>query len=712
MRIRFPLVVFGAALAALVLLASCKRSSGSSGPLALFLVAFPEDQRTDLFRDQTLRFEFSIPVDPSTIDADSIQVLALPSRTPVPGLYAVSGSVVTFNPVVDEGVPNPGNLPLNPYGFAEYTSFEVVIEDQGMKTVRGAFGETLTQRFAGGFTTAEGFTPQPNAPDLLFVPFDLAVYDSTNPPYTPSNPKGTLEPDDDILSYTPIPGTPPINPMTNRADYRAEHPTNVLVQVTFSGVLDPATVRTQSGGNVALEYERTPNQWVPIAATATFSPSGKTLVLNAATPLANDSRINRYRVRFDAQSPIESRGGKPLVQQVDIWDNLQRAVIRRPVVEADLTMFTRVQAGETGPWFFFEFPIDPFITDVNASDKDIWITNDAITSGPAVTRVTQDLTACTLPANGCMLALREPLTQSTTSPNPNPNSEGPSKIQFRYNSYQHGGGTSPFVLPDAEALVDMAWAPQNTFVFAATYPKLNIVLDVSQQNSTTLGVPQGLSFTAYAANLENPPGTAVRDGSTPYELTSRTTRWQSWGFERPFMQYRRDRSIVFTAWTEVGGDIEQYFQWYSPGPIPNTRMFSPPAAVNPTHGSVGQWTYYHAQFSFRRVRSLLVTKYFRITDTGIPTVRNAMATTSSIPNTSIDIEYAGATFASYTPRMIGNQMFEEGVGTPTAQTGFSSDPRVASGHEAIAIRIRFTADPSNPTLLPLVNAVSLGYSLP
>ncbi len=713
MQIRSGHALLGALLLILALGAGCKKSSSSSGPLTLFLVAFPEDQRSDLYRDQTLRFDFSIPVDPTSIDADSIQVLALPGRTPVSGLYTVTGSVVMFNPVVDEGAPNPGNLPLNPYGFAELTQFEVVIEDQGMKTVRGALGEMLTQRFTGTFGTAQGFTPRPNDPDLNFAPFDQAVYDTTNPPYTPANPKGTLEPNDDILGYTPVPTTPPINPMTNRPDYRAGHPTNVLIQAHFNAVVNPATVRTQSGGNVVLEYEQSPNQWMPVAMSATPSPSGKTLVLSAATPLANATRINRYRVRFDTGAPIESRGGRPLIPVVEVWDNLQRQTVRRLVVQDDLTILTRLQVNETGPWSFFDFPIDAAIVDTAASDSDVTIANQTITPAAGTTRTASDTTACSLPSSACQFALREPLTQSLTSPNPNPNSKGPSKVQFLFNSYQHAGtAPSPYALPDAEALVDMAWAPQQGMAIPATYPKLYIVLDSASTNSTLSTVPAGLGGVTYAANLENPPGTAVRDGSTQYIVAGGQQPFVSWQFERPFMNYRRDRSIVFTAWTEVGGETEQTFAWYSPTNMPNTRIFSPPRVANPSTGLAGQWCYYHTRFNFVRVRSLVVTKYYRITSAGTPTVRGGIRTITPMGKARVDVEYAGATFASYTPRTIGNRTLEEGVGTPISRTGFSADARVASGHDAIGVRVRFTLDPYNPTLLPSVNSIALAYTVP
>ena len=112
------------------------------------------------------------------------------------------------------------------------------------------------------------------------------------------------------------------------------------------------------------------------------------------------------------------------------------------------------------------------------------------------------------------------------------------------------------------------------------------------------------------------PGFPVRDGSEPYTIdaSSASAQWYPWKFQHPFTDYRIDKGLVWMAWTEVGGDVEQYIRWYAPGPSPHTRIFSPPStAVNPAVGQLGQYCYYWTRFEFKRMRSLAVTKFYRMT---------------------------------------------------------------------------------------------------
>jgi len=512
-------------------------------------------------------------LDPASVGLDTLQVTTESDAGPVLGLYEVQGNIVRFNPVVDEEDPNRGILPLNPYGFEANTKFRVLIPAASAsqtKVLKSAWGLPIGQDFTGGFTTGADFTPCPGDPAPLLAPFDAAVYDTTHAPYSPGNPKGTLEDHDDVLSYTPVPGLspPPTHPVTSQPDFRAMHPTHVQVNLTFTSVMDPRSIRTQAGGNLVLHFNITGTEdWTFIPTVASISPNGKTVILTAATPLAHASRYNRYRIVLDQTvTSLVSRGGKMLEEAVEKWDDVQKRRVRRDVVEADLTLWTRMEAGERGPMLTASFPLEAFAYDGNESDADVMLSNGKLMAGRVETRSSEDRTPCTLPGNSCSLSLREPLTQDPSSPNPNPNSKGPSKIQFHFNSYQHASTPPGYKLPNAEALVDMSWGPKCNTVIKATYPNMHIHVMWSDRNSSQSTAPVGLPSLTYNSNFDrHPPGFPVRDGKQPYQIpeSSASSSWFPWKFQHPFTDYRVDRGLVFMAWTEVGGDVEQYLKWYS-----------------------------------------------------------------------------------------------------------------------------------------------------
>lgn len=709
--------------------AGCSKSSSGGLPPSLFLVSFYEDEHANVLRDQLLTFEFSTAVDPDTVNPDTLQIATASGSVPVLGLYEVKGNVILFNPVVDESDPNRGVTPLNPYGFAGSTTYQVKIPSlraSPLRVLKSIFGLPIEDGFVGAFATSEDFKSKPDDPDPRFVPFDAAVHDTTHSPYSPQNPKGTTEPHDDVLSYTPAPpkGPPPVNPLTQQPDYRALHPTNVQLQLTFTEVMDPRSFQTRHGGNLVMEF-RAPgtNEWLFIPSTASMSPDGKTVILTAATPLGHADRFNHYRVVLDqTASSIVSRGRKALVESVDVWDDGQKATVRRDVVQDDLVIWTRKEAGESGPLFTATFPLEAFARDDVESDDDVTFSDGRTTAGAVIERQTADTTACTWP--WCNQALREPLTQNPSSPAPNPNSKGSSKIQFHYNAYQHAA-TQPvptYKLANAEALVGMSWGPLCSTVIKSTYPKLHIHVMWSRRDSKQPGSPAGLPSTTYNANFDvNPPGFAVRDGTEPYEIpqSSASETWYPWRFQHPFTDYWIDQGLVFMAWTERGGDVEQYPKWYSPAATPNTRIFNAPSTtVNPLAGTVGQYTYYWTRFEFKRMRSVGVTKFFRMArdDGERPVWHNAVAAPApgNLPGgTFYSIEYRGARFASYI-KMLGHDNVEyyQGVGSPLETSSFTSNLQNLAGLPAIAIRVTFEANVDRPALLPFLNGLAFTYGLP
>ena len=719
----------GIALAAVLLsLAGCSGGGGSGAP-DLFMVSFHEDQRTNLYRDQVLTFEFTTTVDSGTVDLDTFQIFTGTTQNPTPftGLFEVNGNIVHFLAVVDENTPNRGLVPINPYGFNENTTYQVKIPSIAdvptpLKVLRDMTGRPVIQSYSGTFSTGKEYTPTPNEANPMFEAFDTAVYDTRVNPA-----KGTQETNDDIFTFTPVPNlvNPPLNPGTNQPDFRAGHPTNVQTQLTFTSVMDPRSFRSQFQGNMVMEFNSPgTNDWNFIPTYVSHTPNGRTFVLTAATPLAHQGRFNKYRIVLDQSThPILSRGGKKLIEVVEKWNNTLGRIARSDVKEPDLTFWCGLVAGETGPLLSATFPLEQFAKDNNLSDGDVDFTNGTLKAGDVVLRRSEDVSPCTLTGTpGCAAALREPLTQDPASPKPNQNKKGPSKIMFHFNSSQHALNqpTTPWKLQNAEALTGMNWGPLCTTVIKATYPKMHIHVMWSTRDNPTLNTPASLPSTTYNSNFDvNPPGFPVRDGTTPYQIDQSTASaaWYPWKFQQPFTDYRINRGLVFMAWTEVGGEVEQYMRWYSPKPAPNTRIFNGPStSVNPAVGTAGQHTYYWTEFEFKRMRSLGVSQFFRMTqnDNDKPLWNTVVVspTPANLPGgTGYKIEYRGGKFASYLKETVGQIEYWRGSGNPSASSQFSTNITNMNLLPAVAIRVVFDANIGNPNDLPLLDGLAFTFQL-
>jgi hypothetical protein len=168
------------------------------------------------------------------------------------------------------------------------------------------------------------------------------------------------------------------------------------------------------------------------------------------------------------------------------------------------------------------------------------------------------------------------------------------------------------------------------------------------------------------------------------------------------------------AWTEVGGDVEQYPRWYSPNAQPNTRIFSAPSsAPDPPVGAVGQWTYYWTEFEFKRLRSIGVSKYYRMTQAAndIPVYNRVVVSPSpaNLPGgTSYVIQYSGARFSSTATRPGG---YVEGTGSPSSTTAYSSNITNMNGYQFVSVQVQFDANIDQPQQLPFIEDISFTFAI-
>lgn len=691
----------------------CSGSGGGADPtLDLFVSGFLEDGRVNLERDHVLTFEFTTGVDPASINGDTLQIFRqIGSRViPFPGRYEVDGSTVRFHPVVDEGDPGRGALPLNPFGFDENQSYRVVIpsiEDtpSPLETIRDPAGNPIIRSSKHVFAVGAAFRPDAGRPNPTFAAWSTAAATATT--------------DDDVLQYLPVPDTnaPPLNPVTNQPDYRAGHPSAVQLQLSFSDVIDPRSIRTGATGNVRLEFfNPATTSWTFVASTVAPRPNGRDWLITAATPLGHEDRANHYRLVLDqAARQITSRAGRALIERV------ADGATSRPLSPDDLKIWTAKAVGEDGPKLTSVFPIEPFVRDLANSDTDVSFRPGLIEAGPVVLRTSEDTTPCTVTSVCSGQFFREPLTQSLTSGNPNPNAIGPSKIQMQFNSYQHALNRPAYKLTDAEVLSEMYWSPANGIVFQATYPKLHIFVDSTIRDASSPRPPAVLPSGNYDQNVgPTAPGFPARDGETPYVIptSSANITWYPWKFEQPFARYHADKGLIFTAWTEVGGEVEQYADFYWIGSAADhTMVLSRPSAnVNPTIGTRNFHTFYWTKFEFKRMRSIATTKFIRMTAKATDEPIWARPVVSPIPTnqpggTVVRMEYRGAKFTTYNAVQVGGRTYHVGVGSPTQSTAWTTNLTDLDGFPAVAVRFLFEANVDQPNDLPTVDGLSFTFSL-
>jgi len=139
--------------------------------------------------------------------------------------------------------------------------------------------------------------------------------------------------------------------------------------------------------------------------------------------------------------------------------------------------------------------------------------------------------------------------------------------------------------------------------------------------------------------------------------------------------------------------------------------------VNPAVGQAGQYCYYWTRFEFKRMRSVAVTKFYRMAPKGDdwPLWNVAVVTPSPgcLPGgTHYHMEYRGGKFVSYTRRQAGSREYWEGQGSPYESTPFSSNLRDLNGFPAVSVRVVFEANVDQPASLPFVDGVSFTYELP
>ncbi len=228
---------------AVLALTGCSGSSSSSAVGAPALLSFNLGRSqvsgsntitAGVFVNEPLIFEFSTPIDPSSVSFDTIQIVRPDTGEFAPGTFTVEGPRVIFRPDVTFDRANP-TAGLS-FGFDFLTLYLVAIPGQPRENlIRSADGTPIRQGATLEFTTATR-----GAEDN---PFDF--FPGT-PKVTLIKPQGTPDPTNPNIIVTDVPVdseivlgfSEPIDPATALGTVPGESNT-VIIQVDLDG--DPST---------------------------------------------------------------------------------------------------------------------------------------------------------------------------------------------------------------------------------------------------------------------------------------------------------------------------------------------------------------------------------------------------------------------------------------------------------------------------------------
>ncbi len=189
---------------------------GNTGPLGLSLLSASSESgvvlpAVGLFLNERLIFEFSAPIDPTSVNEDTIQIrrrraenqeFAIPAR----GTFAVAGSTVTFVPDL------PTQSDLSDSGFLRDTEYQIQLPSfpsfEVVKTISGdPLGITTTTRFSTRLSDPLLSDPVPGPPAVRAIILDL----NANGMFEGDGDPATVEPEEffDISNF-PFADTVPV----------------------------------------------------------------------------------------------------------------------------------------------------------------------------------------------------------------------------------------------------------------------------------------------------------------------------------------------------------------------------------------------------------------------------------------------------------------------------------------------------------------------
>ncbi|MBI1853709.1 MAG: hypothetical protein HYR85_25520 [Planctomycetes bacterium] len=648
-------------------------SSGVSNGGPLELVAFEQDERTDVSRNQPLTFTFSTSIDPQSVSVDGFQIRS--GLDVVQGRVVVNGNQLTFYPTVlldDRNDYNPPNdPPINGVGLLASTQYHVVAIANSPFSMRSRNGSPLANTFSASFMTNNSFLPEDPGISPRIVGDPIIFPERIVP-------GGSFFGDPNVPSSLPL-----------------FDPTSIRITVQFSEAMDPGRFNPFTTFTLVKPPEFNPPAGDPNNPSCALPPLGAPILGNIepspdATSFTFEPLFSLgdrlctsdpFVLKFSVSPDLTDLAGNSLVDDSG-----------QPLTEPFVFYFTtRDKPGE--PNFFVTN--ETFSTTTNrGSPNDFFHPNTArwtgngFLEGNPVTRRTVTVADAESTFN-----LPQPLTSAGN------------RLQMLYFRDNFNNGSTG---PGVESFISMSWGPKSNYVFASIYPL--ITLKLGHTRST---VSQGLQAT-FDVNFQGFTNNPTTVYSGPYEVRNQLTQqWQAWPQFAQDFEYSGSSAVVWEANVAPALDPNtstyQLFRNTSTAPTPGRRIYDvynndtaacPPA--NPP--GCAENTFYHQQFVLATKKSFGVSRYYDSAITNPDYTRplvvfDANRGGACLPNQQIGcfvLTWEGADATS------GGQ-----VDANTA-TGFSTDINIADGHRFIRFEITLNGNPFTG-VVPIIDSISFAY---
>ncbi len=661
-------------LVSLLLSGSFAGCSGGGGggdgePSAFELLSFDQADRSDVARNQVLAFRFSASIDPRTVDVNGFQVRSGPDV--FEGRVVVRDRTILFIPTIFEGDRNDytpsNNPPLNGLGFRPLTRYQVLALGGSPFSIHSLSGRALGTTFQSEFSTGRGFLPEtPNiAPHVVGVP-------QISP--DPEVPGG------DVFGDPNDPGTLPLY-----------DPSNLSIRLQFSEPMDPSgfdpfstltLVNVTPGAGSDPEQCGVAGLGEPIpghvalsgdALSVTFEP----LFTLGDLPCSAEPFVFRVSLSPGVTDLAGNALGGPDDAPLRVPYAFHFATIDRPgepTFSAKHEDFTSIEHRGS-------------LTDPEHPNTAHWDGNGSL-EGLEVVRRT--ITVAPPETAGC----------PPTCNLPQPLWPQGNRLQMLYLHDDFGN-------LGLESIVSMAWGPRSNYVFASTYPTIQLKLGHSR-----VGSSPGLSnqFDLNYEGFESNP-TVVYEGS--YRVENRlNASWQDWPEFFTDFEYRGQGSIVWEANVAPSGTTFQGIRYTWTAPAPSRRIFDAynasiatcPAAVPGGFAGCGENTIYHQQFVVARKKSFGVSQFYDTREDRPDYARPLVRFDEPRGGPCVTNQRGGCFVV----------MWEGADATLTGEidldtrTGFAENIDTVDGHRFIRFEILFNGNPFSG-VVPVVDSVTIPY---
>jgi hypothetical protein len=637
---------------------------------ALVLTSFVQNGLTNVNRNDTLQFKFSVQLDAKSVDQRTLRVDALTGAgsKPAPGARIVKSNVVTFDPTRTQrnyDAAKAANSTVvekdNANGFVAYQDYQVELPtgvDQHV--LQGAMGQPISRYFLGAFRTAATYND-----DVPGQPYFVGDHGSG------------------LLGFVP-----PRSGATGLVDADA------VIVLEFNEPMDISTLDPSS--NVIVTRVAVGEQVPGYVVTDPNEPTGRRFFFIPSVGFGSDTvNLQGWDIGVSLTTGITDLAGNPLKRPVTFPVFRTRYVPNAP----SCSMVTESFDNQT--------LMDP--QTVNLGGEWNTIEKGALRGGVPTSYPNVDV-IYTIANTGVQGLVRvpggfqEPLVGATI---PSGNAGG------GCTAMPNGARLQQLYVPAdvgvAAAIVGIGWGPSSNALFAGNYPSVQI--DMGHTSTQSLGtdyasnIDTGAPVTTYLGPYTVPQAKNIQpaDGVDANGVTKNPAAKGMWLYPTLTTPFEWNGSSQLVVDYQVkGGDNCQIFRAaFVPGGIafPNRRVFGPDFQGTTSSGGPDA-VIYDTRFVKRRRTTYAISTWYQVaSDT--PIFAAPIVNPSGQPGgVTVLLEVEGA-FGKPDPFNPGKF-----IADPTTGTGFTTVASQIDGHRFFRFRITMSA---NLTTNQTARITSVGF---